>query len=130
YRCKKGARPQVMIFTRSNDEKVAKLVKEIDAQLAKHQDIQLRAFVNMLAESKDVATAKVKKLAATSGAKLVPFVVPNEYENGPEDYGINAKAELTIIVANESKVVGNYAVASVADLDMKAAMGEVKKLIN
>ncbi|MEZ6134742.1 MAG: hypothetical protein R3C53_07525 [Pirellulaceae bacterium] len=130
YRCKNGARPQVMVFTRSTDDKVVAFVKELDAQLKKHEDAQLRAFVNVLGDSKDTASGEAKKLAEASKAKLVPFVVPNEVENGPEDYGINPKAEITIILANESKVVANFAAAKAKDFDAKAVMGKLKEMLN
>ncbi len=130
YRCKNGARPQVMVFTRSTDDKVVALVKQLDEQLKKNEEAQLRAFVNLLGDSKDAATAQAKKLATATSAKNVPFVVPNEFENGPEDYGINAKAELTVIIANESKVVGSYAVASAKDLNVDTVIGSVKKMLN
>jgi hypothetical protein len=130
YRCKNGSRPQVMVFTRSSDDKVVALVKQLDEQLQKHEDVQLRAFVNMLGDSKDAASAEVKKLATASKAKHVPLVVPTEYANGPEDYGLNAKADVTIIFANESTVVANYAVASAKDLNIKSIMGDLKKMLN
>ncbi len=130
YRCKNGARPQVMVFTRSTDDKVVSLVKKLDAQIKKNEEAQLRAFVNMLGDSKDAASDSVKKLAATTKAENVPFVVPNEFENGPEDYGINAKADVTIIIANESKVVANHAVASAKDLDVSAVLSDLKKMLN
>jgi hypothetical protein len=130
YRCKNGSRPQVMVFTRSTDAKVIALVQKLDEQLAAHEDAQLRAFVNMLGDSKDAATDSVKKLAAASKVKLVPFVVPNEFENGPEDYGISPKADITIIVANEAKVVANHSVASAKDLNVDAVINDVKKMLN
>lgn len=130
YRCKNGGRPQVMVFTRSTDDKVVSLVKKLDASIKKHEESQLRAFVNMLGDSKDVATDEVTKLAKTSKAMQIPFVVPNEFENGPDDYGINPKAELTIIFANEGKVVANHAVASAKDLDVDKVLSTVVKSLN
>jgi hypothetical protein len=130
YRCKNGARPQVMVFTRSTDEKVVAFVKELDEQLKKNEESQLRAFVNVLGDSKDAASGEAKKLAKATKAKNVPFVVPNEFENGPEDYGISPKAEITIIFANESKVVANYAAATAKDFDAKAAMSMLKEMLN
>lgn len=129
YRCKNGARPQVMVFTRSTDDNVVAFVKELDVQMKKHEDAQLRAFVNVMGDSKDAAMDEAKKLATASKAKMVPFVVPNEVENGPEDYGINAKAEITIIIANESKVVANFA-STAKDLDAKAIMGKLQEVLN
>ncbi len=130
YRCKNGSRPQVMVFTRSTDAKVVALVKQLDEQLQKNEEAQLRGFVNMLGDSKDAAAASVKKLAAESKATHVPFVVPNEFENGPEDYGISPKAELTIIIANEAKVVANHAFASAKDLNVETVIGDIKKMLN
>ena len=51
-----------------------------------------------------------QKLAATSNQN-VPFVVPSEFENGPDNYGINAKAAVTITLAGDSGVKG-YAVST------------------
>lgn len=130
YRCKNGARPQVMIFSRGTNEKLVRLVKQLDAQVQKNSDAELRAFVNILGESMDVASDQAKKLAQTTEAKNIPFVVPVEHENGPENYGLNPKAELTIIFANESKVVANYSVSSVNDVKIKDVMGNLKKILN
>ncbi|MEM8733556.1 MAG: hypothetical protein AAGG44_05020 [Planctomycetota bacterium] len=130
YRCKNGSRPQVMVFTRSTDEKLAKLLGKLDQAVTKHEDSQLRAFVNVLGESRDAASDEAKKLAKASKAENIPFVVPVEFENGPENYGINPKAEITIIFANESKVVANYSVATLKDLEMKSVMGGLEKILN
>jgi hypothetical protein len=130
YRCKNNTRPQVMVFTRSSDEKVIAFVKKLDAELAKNSDKQLRAFVNYLGESKDAASDAAKKLAATTKAENVPFVVPNEFENGPEDYGLNAKAEVTVLVAKEGKVTANHAFAKAKDLDAESIIKDVEKTIN
>ncbi len=130
YRCRNGARPQVMVFTRSSDEKVVSFVKKLDAELAKNSDKQLRAFVNYLGESKDSAAEAAKKLCATANAENVPFVVPNEFENGPEDYGLNAKAEVTILVAKEGKVVANHAFAKGKDLDIDSIVKDIEKAVN
>jgi hypothetical protein len=129
YRCKNGARPQVMVFTRSTDAKVVALVKGLDAALEKNADKELRAFVNVLGDSQDSATAAAKQVAKASGAKNVPFVVPNENENGPEDYGINAKADVTVIYAVGGKVVANYAAGSAKDLNVDTAISDVKKIL-
>ncbi len=130
YRCKNGARPQVIVFTRNADEKLVKLVKQLDSQVQKNEDAQLRAFVNVLNDSRDVASDEAKELAKSSSATHVPFVVPNEFENGPENYGINPKAELTIIFANNSKVVANYSVSSLKDLKLDDVMGNLEKILN
>jgi hypothetical protein len=127
YRCKNGARPQVMVFTRSTDAKVVDLVRKLDAQLKKSSDKELRAFVNVLSDSKETATEECKKLATASKAEQVPFVVPNEFENGPEDYGINAKVAVTVIVANKAKVTASHSFASANDVNADKVIADVEK---
>ena len=129
YRCRNGSRPQVMVFTRSSDDKVVTLVKKLDSELSKNSDKQLRAFVNYLGENKEAASSAAKKLAASTKAENVPFAVPNEFENGPEDYGINSKAEVTVLVAKDGKVVANRAVEKAKDLDVDAIVKDVEKTV-
>ena len=130
YRCKNGGRPQVMVFTRSSDKKVVEFVTKLDKALAKNKKKQLRAFVNYLGESKSSATKAAKTLCKTAKVKMIPFVVPNEAENGPADYGINAKAEITILLAEGGKVKANHAVKSAKDLDVSKVIKDLSKILN
>lgn len=129
YRCRYGGRPQVMVFTRSSDEKVAKLVSALDAEIKKHSDKELSVFVNFLGKDKETLTSDAEKFAKASKAKNVPLVVPNEFENGPENYGINPKAEITIILAGGGKVQANHAVGSAKELNVDAVLADIAKIV-
>jgi hypothetical protein len=129
YRCKNGGRPQVLIFTRSSDEKVVSLVKELDAAITKNSDKELCAFVNYIGEDKSSATEDAKKLAKSTGAKNVPFVLPNEFENGPDNYGINAKADVTILLVEGGTVVANHAYQSGKEVEVDAVIGDLSKIL-
>ena len=130
YRCKNGGRPQVMVFTRSTDDKVVKLVQGLDKAIAKNSSKQLRAFVNLLGEDKEALTEEAVKLSKASKTKNVPFVVPNEAENGPDNYGINAKADVTIIIAAGGKVTANHASGKSKDLNVEAVLADVANALN
>jgi hypothetical protein len=130
YRCKNGGRPQVMIFTRSSDKAVVTLVQKLDAAIAKNSGKELRAFVNFLGDEKSSAKAKAEKLAKASKVKKVPFVLPNEFENGPADYGINPKAAVTVILAEGGKVKANHAAGSAADLNVDAIIADLAKILD
>ena len=119
-----------MVFTRSTDEKVVKLVQALDAAIPKNKAKQLRAFVNCIGEDKSSAQAGAAKLAEATKAKNVPFVLPNEFANGPDDYGINPKAEVTVILAEGGKVKANYAVASAKELKVEAVIADLAKILN
>ena len=104
YRCKYGPRPQVMVFTRKTDGEVANLTKELNSAVAANSEKKLAAFVNVLNADKGAAEKGAADLAAHADVKNVPVVVPVESENGPANYGLNPDAEVTVIIANKSKV--------------------------
>jgi hypothetical protein len=131
YRCKYGARPQVMVFARKTDGAVAELAKQLNSAVADNEQKQLTAFINVLGTDKAAAEKSAKTLADTAKTDKVPVVVPVENENGPANYGINPDAEVTVIVANKGVVVASQgfaagkfntaAVASVLD-DVKSTL--------
>ena len=68
-------------------------------------------------------------MAADTQAKNVPFVVPNEFENGPDNYGINAKADVTVLLASDLGVKATHAFASTKDLKIAAVMKDLNKIL-
>lgn len=131
YRCKNGGRPQIMVFARDvTDKNVVKLIQELDKAIADNSEKELRAFVNVLGEDKEELSSTAKEAAKTTKAKNVPFVVPNEFENGPDNYGLNSKAEVTVILATGGQVKANHAVADAKDLKVDDVLADVKKLVN
>ncbi|MFG0262354.1 MAG: hypothetical protein ACF788_08185 [Novipirellula sp. JB048] len=130
YRCRNGSKPQVMVFTRSTDPKVTELVSKLDAAIAKNADSKLTVFVNVLNEDKEDASKIAKQFASTTKAKNIPFVVPNENANGPDNYGINPKADVTIVMANEGNVKANYAVDDAKQLDIDAVIENIGKIVD
>jgi hypothetical protein len=111
YRCKYGARPMVMIFSRGGSAPVAALAKQLDKAVAENSDKKLAAFVNLLGEDREKLEADAKQLGAKSQLANVPVVVPVEFENGPDNYGINPKADVTVILAQGGKVKATHAFA-------------------
>jgi hypothetical protein len=111
YRCKMGSRPVVMVFARTADTGLAKLLKKLDEEIEEHQSAKLTGFVNMLgtdAESLKKETAEFVKL---HGIERIAFVVPEESANGPADYKIAPDADLTVVCFKGGKVQANHAFA-------------------
>lgn len=129
YRCKNGGRPQVMIFTRSSDEKVAKLLQELDKAIPKNSSKELRAFVNYLGENKASAKKEAEKLADSAKTENIPYVLPNEFANGPDNYGLNPKAEVTVIMAVGGQVKANYATTSADKLEVEKVVADLDKIL-
>ena len=119
YRCKMGQRPVVMVFARSADEKLAKLLKKIEEEVEEHQSEKLTSFVNMIgtdAESLKKATAD---FAAKHGIKGIAFVVPEHAAHGPPDFKIAPEADVTVVCYKGGEVKANHAFAKGALSDDK-----------
>lgn len=129
YRCKYGSRPMVMVFARETGGKVADLVKGLDATVAKHEDAQLRSFVTLIGTEADTLKQTGEKMSASIGLKNIPVVVAEDVENGPSNYKLDPKAEVTVVVANNSKVVAQHTFKA-ADVDVAAVMKEVQSILN
>jgi hypothetical protein len=131
YRCKYGGRPMVMVFSRKADDKLVALVKKLDEQVSNNSEQKLASFVNLLGDDRDALEAEAKTLAKKSKAANVPIVVPVEFDNGPGDYGLNPKAEATVILAVGGTVVANHALEAgqLDDKAVKAIVADVSKIL-
>ena len=101
-----------MIFARKSDAALASLVKQLDKLVAEHADDKLSAFVNLLGEDRDALEAHAKEFASKNKIANIPVVVPVEFENGPDNFGINPKADLTVMLYKGLKVEANHAYGS------------------
>lgn len=132
YRCQYGARPVVSIFVRQMDENTARLVKEVDAIVAKNsEDKKMAAFVTVLSDDPDAQEVALKKTAEDQKIKHTPLTV---FENavGPAKYKINEKANVTVMMWVDSNVKVNYAFAD-GELTAEAISKVVKdteKILN
>ena len=111
YRCRMGNRPVVMVFARTADANLAKLLKKIEEEIEEHQDAKLTSFVNMLGTDAESLKKDTAEFVKVNGIERIAFVVPDEPKNGPEDYKISPDADLTVVCFKDGKVVANHALA-------------------
>jgi hypothetical protein len=109
YRCKMGARPVVMVFARSADEKLAKLLKKIEEEVEEHQSEKLTSFVNMIGTDANALKQAADDFAAKHGLKRIAFVVPEHPEHGPPEFKIAPDADVTVICYKGGMVKANHA---------------------
>jgi hypothetical protein len=110
YRCILGDRPVVMVFSRKPDEKLGRLMKEVDTVVGQNKEKKkMAAFVNLLGDDSKSMEEVAKKLVEKSGAENIAVVVPKEQPNGPKDYKISPEAETTVLIYVKGKVVANHA---------------------
>ena len=128
YRCQYGNSPVVAVFTRRMSEDVTGLVKEIDDAVAKNAG--MKAFVVYLSDDPDTAEPKLKAIAKTNKIAKTPLTVFQTSE-GPDSYKIARDADVTVMMWNKGKVVGNRAFGKdkIADTDVKALVAESAKVL-
>ena len=112
YRCAYGNRPVISVFTRTIDEDVAKLVKEVDALVKRYyREKRLSAFVVYLSDERAQATAELAAFAKKYGlSEQVPLTVYADAK-GPQAYKIAPQAELTVLMWERTEVKVNRALA-------------------
>lgn len=127
YRCRYGQRPMVMVFARTTDGQVAKLVEKLDAAVADQKDLQLKSFVTLIGDSSEKLTDQAKKIAQQSSPKNVPIVVANDAQSGPRAYKLS-DSEVTVVLASDSQVVARHEFAA-DQIDITAVMKGVKQML-
>lgn len=129
YRCRYGSRPMVMVFARNTTGKFPQLMKRLDAAVTKHEAEELRGLITLFGGDADALTKKGQRIAARTGVKNLPVTVAKDTESGPANYRIPADADVTVVVANDSKVLGSYTFAADA-IDVQALAKQVEELLN
>jgi len=109
YRCKMGARPVVMVFARTADAKLAKLLKKLEEEVAEHESDKLTGFVNMIGGDADSLKKQAAEFVKSNDIKRIAFVVPEDAKNGPEDFKIAPDADLTVVCYKGGTVKANHA---------------------
>ncbi|MEC7564806.1 MAG: hypothetical protein VX738_03900 [Planctomycetota bacterium] len=110
------------VFTRSLDENVVSLTKKLQAELFENSDKQLRAFVVLLTDKPGRQEKILLDLAQKNRLRTLPLTV---FENaqGPPDYKIAAKAEVTVLMWKGLQIQANHAFE--AGKLNEAAIGEI-----
>ncbi len=124
YRCRYGGNPVVAVFTHKIDDKVTALVKKVDEEVAKNKDKRMKAFVVLLTDDPDHAETKLKAVAEKNNITNVPLTI-FDGPNGPPDYKLSEKADVTVLMWVKSDVKVNHAFAP-GQLDSDAISAVLK----
>ena len=111
YRCKMGNRPMVMVFARKADKNLADLVKELDKVVAKNQEEKkMGAFVSA-DRRPEGRRSQIRGRETRQGHRggNIAVVVPKDQPNGPKDYKLDPKADVTVLIYKQGTVAANHA---------------------
>jgi hypothetical protein len=106
--CDTADRPAVIVFARSADDDLARLVRLLDQAVADHKADDLRAWVTFLHDDQAAFDPVVVAWAKKHAIRNVPLGV-FEDRDGPPAYRLNREAEVTVVLYVKQKVVANFA---------------------
>ena len=132
YRCYLGNKPVVMVFARSTDENLAKLVQEIDETVAANSDKKMASFVNIIGKDADKAAKSAKAFAKKHEFKNVAICVAKDLPNGPEGFAISPDADVTVMTYVNGKVKDNqsFGQGKVDGKGIASVVAGTKKILN
>ena len=132
YRCMLGNKPVVMVFSRQSDASLGQLAKALDKHVAENSDQKLSSFINLVGSDPDELKSKAKSFAADNGLENVALVVPDENQNGPEEFKINPDAEVTVTIYRNGKVEASHAIAAggLTAKQIKSIIADTAKILN
>ena len=116
-----------MIFAREISDNLTSLVKKIDEATVQNSGCKMGSFVVFLSDDKDLE-AKLKSIADSSNLKKCVLSIDNPA--GPKGYGVSEKADVTVVLYKERKVVVNqsYGKGELTGKDIDSIVSDVSKI--
>ena len=118
----------VLTFARALDDRLARLVRAIDKNVAANKDDRRAGFVVVLqdnnAENKNKVAAFAKKHEVS-----IPMTLALEGSKGPRAYKLHPDVPITVLAYKGKRVKANVALAAAAPSDAEAQAKEVAEVI-
>jgi hypothetical protein len=108
YICETGDKPAVIVFARTPNDMLGKLVAGIDKAMMGHKALDLRAWVTFLGASDTGLEESAVKWGREHAIRNVPLGV-FEDPIGPPSYRLAKDADVTVLVFVKQKVTANFA---------------------
>lgn len=126
YICESAARPVVIVFARTLNDPLGKLVKRLDSAVKENKSAELRSWVTILGEDQTKLDPLVVQWAQQHAISNVPCAV-FEDTVGPPAYLLAKDADVTVLLSVKQKVVANFAFRA-GELNEAAIADIVKSL--
>jgi hypothetical protein len=133
YTCRYAERPTVAVFARELSEPVARLVKQLDDQVAAQRDVRLAAYVVYIAKDDVDAEAQLKQLAKDQNLRHVPLTILRDQQGKLESgYAISPEAAVSVLMWREGTVAATRGFKS-GDLgadEINAVLSDTAKVLD
>jgi hypothetical protein len=128
--CDTGDKPAVIVFARTLNDPLGRLLLQLDQTVAKQKDADLRAWATFLAEDQPALDPQLVNWSRKHGLSNLPIGVFEDL-NGPPSYRLSSDADVTVLLAVNQKVVANFAfrTGELTDDKIKEIIAEVPRLL-
>ena len=124
--CQYGSKPVALVFARCCEcPSTIALIKKLDAAVAKQGKEKMSAAVVFLSDDKEMKD-KLQEMVKKNEIKNVSVAVMPA--KGPSGYNLHEKAEATVVLYSNRKVVANHAFESLCDGCVAKVIGDLKLL--
>ncbi len=106
--CETGERPAIVVFARTPNDSLGKLVNTLDKSVSDHKAADLRGWVTFLSDGADGLEDKVVKWGRDHAIRTMPLGI-FEDADGPPSYKLARDADVTVLLFTKHKVVANFA---------------------
>jgi hypothetical protein len=124
--CETADKPAMIVFARSLNDPLGKLVAQMDKAVADHKKDDLRAWVSFLSADQPALDPKVVQWGQKHAIRTIPLGI-FEDADGPPSYKLARDADVTVLLFVKRKVVANFAFRDGELTDERAA--EVMKAL-
>jgi hypothetical protein len=120
YVCETGDHPAAVVFARSLNEPLSKLVQGLDKAGGEHKSSGFRSWVTFLSDDQTSLDPKLVGWAKRHAIHNVPLGVFEDLD-GPPSYRLARDADVTVLLFVKQKVVANFALRHGELTDEKVA---------
>jgi hypothetical protein len=124
----RGDKPTVYVFIAADKwtRPMARFLKRLDAGV-KEDDANAYIVAVWLSDKPDDSKAYLPRAQQSLGLETTALTVYPGEKSGPNGWGINTDAHVTVAVANKAKVAGAFGYRSINDTDVPAVRDALRK---
>lgn len=128
FAAERKEKPTIYAFVQADkwDRPVARFLKTIDQELAKsHNDVQVVAV--WLTDNAEASKAYLPRAQDSLKFEQTTLAVFPGEKKGPDGWGINSDAYLTVVVAENQRATARFGYRSVNETDAPSVLEKLKK---
>jgi hypothetical protein len=128
YAAERKDAPTVYLFVNAEkfDRPMARMMKKLDESVGEAAEKGANVAVWIGGET-DPTKQRLEAINKSLKFEKTALTVYTTDKAGPNGWGINTDAHLTVVVANKGKVVKSFAYTTVNETDARAVLAELKK---